>query len=519
MSEPGEKPSLQRQMVKGSAWGIGVRWALRMLGLVSTIFLARLLTPADFGIVTIAMIILGTVEIFTQTGQHLAIIRHPNPTREHYDSAWTIFIILYSALALIIFFCAPLTVIYFHEPRAMWVVRVLAFRTFINGFENVGIVDFQKHMQFQKGFLYRTLPSVVSFFVTLAAAFILRNYWALVIGILSQEFSSFVFSYVLSPFRPRLDLSKARELWSFSIWTFVRGIGVYLGNQMDRAVIGGFAGAAAMGRYEVAVDVASSPTQEINNPMMTVLFPVMATAQQDRQKMRDLYLTVLYWSALICSSTAVGVTLVTSDLVDVVLGAKWVEVKPLMPWLALAYGIGGTCYSIIPVFDTLNKPHISARIQWTNLIVGVIALVCVGIIFHDLLAIAILRFVCAILFTPANFTVLALEMNFRPRDFVAVFWRPVLASLVMAASVLGVESVMQGGLIRLAASTAVGAVSYCGAIMVLWWMIGRPDGPEKAVWHMLRFADRRRSSLTAELESGSGVIHSAAPESPSQTDG
>ena len=63
--------------------------------------LARLLTPADFGIVTIAMIILGTVEIFTQTGQHLAIIRHPNPPREHYDTAWTIFIMLYSTLALI----------------------------------------------------------------------------------------------------------------------------------------------------------------------------------------------------------------------------------------------------------------------------------------------------------------------------------------------------------------------------------------------------------------------------------
>ncbi len=62
-------------MVKGSAWTIGVRWAVRALGLVSTIFLARLLVPADFGIVTIAMIILGTVEVFTQTGQHLAI--HP----------------------------------------------------------------------------------------------------------------------------------------------------------------------------------------------------------------------------------------------------------------------------------------------------------------------------------------------------------------------------------------------------------------------------------------------------------
>ncbi len=94
--------------------------------------------------------------------------------------------------------------------------------------------------------MYRTIPSLVSFFVTLAAAFILRNYWALVIGILTQEFAGFVLSYILSPFRPRFGLSKVRELWSFSIWTLVRGIGGYLGTQMDKLVIGGFAGAAAM---------------------------------------------------------------------------------------------------------------------------------------------------------------------------------------------------------------------------------------------------------------------------------
>ncbi len=68
--------------------------------------------------------------------------------------------------------------------------------------------------------------------------------------------------------------------------------------------------------------------------------------------MRDLYLTVLYWSALICSSTAIGVAVVSSDLVDVILGAKWTAIKPLMPWLAGSIGIGGTGNSIIPVFDT-----------------------------------------------------------------------------------------------------------------------------------------------------------------------
>ena len=317
----------------------------------------------------------------------------------------------------------------------MWVVRILALKTFIAGFENVGIVDFRKHLQFHKEFLYRTLPSVASFFVTLIAAFALRNYWALVIGILSQEFAGFVLSYVLSPFRPRLDLSKARELWSFSVWTFARGIGSYLGNQVDKLVIGGFAGAAAMGRYEVAVDVSTSPSAEINTPMLSVLFPVMARAQHDRRKMRELYLTVLYWSVLICSSTAFGVALVTSDLVDVVLGDKWVAIKPLMPWLAIAAGISGTGFSIAAVFDTLNKPHISARIQWCNLIAGSIALIFVGVVFRDLFAIAITLFLCAVIFTPINFIFPARELQLRLRDFVMVIWRPALATLVMAIAV------------------------------------------------------------------------------------
>lgn len=508
---PSKPPSLQRQVAKGSAWTISVRWAARALGLVSTIILARLLMPSDFGIVTIAMIIVGTVEIFSQTGQYQAIIRHPNPTRQHYDSAWTIFIILSTSLALVILACAPLGSIYFHEPRATLVVEILALKTFIAGFENVGIVNFQKYFEFHKLFLFRTLPSLVSFFVTLAAAFILRNYWALVIGILSQEFSSFVLSYILSPFRPRLCLTKVRELWSFSLWTFFRAIGSYFGNQIDKMVIGGFAGAAAMGSYEIAVDVSSSPSSEINNPIMSVLFPVMAASQSDRKKLRELYLTVLYWSVLVCTSTAVGVAVVSNDLVDVVLGAKWVGIKPLMPWLALAYGISGFSSSLVPVFDALNKPHVSARVQWLNLFYGSGCLIFIAVYFHSLYAIALARFAGVVIYSPIYFLLLALEIDIRAQDFVAVFWRPWLASLVMAAFVLGVERLIPGGgLARLSASVLTGVLSFSATILILWLLIGCPDGPEKTLWHIMRRVRNVRqmgSVMSAELESGAGVLH------------
>ncbi|HEX4273494.1 MAG TPA: lipopolysaccharide biosynthesis protein [Rhizomicrobium sp.] len=478
--------SLVRHMLKGSAWTVGVRWAARALGLVSTLFLARLLTPKDFGIVTIAMIVVGTVEIFIQTGQHNAIIRHAAPTRAHYDTAFTIFILLSSTLAAAVFLAAPMTDIYFHEPRAIPVVRILALRTLMNGFENIGVVDFRRDLKFHRQFLYQVLPSFISFFVTLAAAFVLRNYWALVIGITVQQFSGLVLSYVLSPYRPRLSLAKVRDLWSFSIWTFLRGIGAYLSVQIDKLAIGGFAGAAAMGRYEVAMDVASSPSDEINAPMMSVLFPVMAKTQHDRAKLKELYLTVLYWSVLICRSTAIGVALVVSDLVDVVLGPQWPDVKPLMPWLALAYGLTGMAWSVYPLFDVIGKPHVAARLQWVSVLFLVCAVVPAALLFRNLQAVVQARLAYSLLTAPLLLGMLVRELDLGWRDFFLVFWRPFVASLAMTAVVLSIEHAMAGGALRLFVTVAAGALVYVGTIMTVWRTMGCPEGPEKTLWHRLR---------------------------------
>src|SRR5262245_61504418 len=78
------------RMLNGALWMIALRWAIRLTGLVSTVMLARLLMPSDFGIVAMAMIVVTTLEIFNQTGQKLVLIRLENPTKDHFDTAWTV---------------------------------------------------------------------------------------------------------------------------------------------------------------------------------------------------------------------------------------------------------------------------------------------------------------------------------------------------------------------------------------------------------------------------------------------
>ena len=86
----GSKFNADRHLVRGSAWMIGMRWAVRGLGLVSTVILARLLTPEDFGIVAMAMVVIAMLEVFTHFGTDLALLRRQELSRDYYDSAWTI---------------------------------------------------------------------------------------------------------------------------------------------------------------------------------------------------------------------------------------------------------------------------------------------------------------------------------------------------------------------------------------------------------------------------------------------
>jgi O-antigen/teichoic acid export membrane protein len=252
---------------------------------------------------------------------------------------------------------------------------------------------------------------------------------------------------------------------------------------VDRVAIGGFAGSDAMGRYYVATDIATSPSQELVGPMMSVLFPVMATVQSERDKRRKLYLTVLYWSALICASTAIGVALVADDMVDLVLGPQWQDVKPLIPWLALSYGVLGLTSGAYTALDTIGRPLISARLQWLRLIGFILAMFPVAFIFRNLEAVAALRLIITIVTAPALFFALMEPFDLLPSDFVTVLWRPISAGLLMALAVAGMNHfVPLVGSSRLVLDILVGATSYFGALLIFWLFAGRPDGPESSLW-------------------------------------
>lgn len=247
MTSAEEALSPSRQLVRGSAWMVAARWATRLIGLVSTVILARLLAPEDFGIVAIALIAVGLLETVGYAGVDLALMRPGANSREHFDTAWTIQIIQGLLIAVLLVVFAPWVGLLFSEPRTVGVVQVIALRPLISGFENIGVVAFRKELDFAKDFRFTVYTKLANFAIVVGSAYCLENYWALTIGMTSGSVIAVILSYLMHPYRPRLSLVHVREMWGFSQWLIISRVGSFLNRKTDEVVVGRLLGTSVMG--------------------------------------------------------------------------------------------------------------------------------------------------------------------------------------------------------------------------------------------------------------------------------
>lgn len=164
-----EKPktSLRSAVLKGAAWSLALRWGMRLLGLLSTVLLARLLSPSDFGLVAMAMLVVAFVQAWLAFGVDTALIQNQDATREHYDTAWTIRILQGVVVAIGVAAAAPFAATYFEEPRITAVLLVLSFAILLGASANIGVVAFRKDLEFDKEFRFQIIGKILGFVVTL----------------------------------------------------------------------------------------------------------------------------------------------------------------------------------------------------------------------------------------------------------------------------------------------------------------------------------------------------------------
>jgi O-antigen/teichoic acid export membrane protein len=299
-------------------------------------------------------------------------------------------------------------------------------------------------------------------------------------------------SYLMHPYRPRFNVSKVGEIWSYSIWLLVQSLGRFFETRIDEVAVGHVASPASMGRYTVSAELGALPMTELLEPVGRALFPNYARIAANPTLLRDIYLRVLAVAATICLSFGAGLALVSRDLIEVLLGPQWVSAAPLMVWFAAAGAINGINNTVFSVFNACGESRLSATQTWMRVVVYLPVVVWAAST-GELANFAIARLAVSALLSPTFFIRLRRVIPVTWGQLGAAVWRPFCASAIMIIAMLSTDfhALTSNVFVRLPLEAAVGGTIFIASLLSLWFIAGAPSGAESALIGLLRDRLRR----------------------------
>ena len=484
------QPTRPTTAIRGAFLSVAMRWTDRLLGTLSTVILARLLIPEDFGLVAMAMVAVGFFDVLLDLGVGAALIQHDHAGREEFSTAWTLRLAQCVVTALLLVALAPVVADYYDDPRVIDVLRVAAITVIVGGLENIGTVSFQRNMELGRDFQFVVFKRLVKVACTVGLAIAMRSYWALILGSLVSRLMGVGASYWMSRFRPHLTLSRISSIWTFSQWSLLTGIARYLNGAIPRLVLGGRANAAALGTYSVGEDIAMLPTSELLAPLGRVMFPAFAAAKNSQGELLRLVTLAQAVQALLAIPLSLGVVLVADDAIPLILGQQWTSAVPIAQIVALTGVASALGYSPGYMLTVTGRMHVLCGYTWakTLLLVLLILLVFRG---ADAERIAMAGLVTSVIGLVALQAIAWKALpGFGGVRFWSQTWRPMVSAALMtvAVSAISVALVDVERLPRLIAKVGAGVSVYGLSTLVLWLAAGKPLGAESYLlkWALVR---------------------------------
>lgn len=338
MKHPGG--SLTQQTVVGLLWTLYGKGAYAVLQLVVVGVLARFVSPADFGVVSAALIVIGVSTMFSRLGLGPALVQRPELEQRHIDTAFFSSVLLGLALGGLVWFLAPAAAAFFRIPGVQPVLRALSVVFPLQGLAAVAGSLLLRELRFR----YMANVDVISYglgygAVGITAALFGMGVWALVLGQVTHNVVKTTILLIGHP--PRLwslpDRGAFRELMYFGGGFTLAKVANQLAQQGDYLVVGRFLGPAALGYYGRAYNLMSAPASGFGTILDSVLFPMMARVQNDAKRLATAYRRGVALIALVVLPASAALVVLAPEAIHVVLGPRWVPV--IVPFEILAAGM------------------------------------------------------------------------------------------------------------------------------------------------------------------------------------
>jgi len=388
--------SLTSRVQSGVIWNAISVSSTYLAGLVRLIVVARLLAPADFGLIGMALTVVTGLNALTTIGVEISVIKAKFKSDEelftHLDTLWTVDLIRRVLLAILLAVLAYPASRFYREDRLYQILILFSLLPFIQGFQNIGLLIYRKMIDFRRIVWLELATNFLTAATTIALVVWTRNVWALVLSQLVSALIGVVLSYVFHPYRPhpRIDKGALKLVLGFGKYAFMLGVLGYVMMMADNILLGKLYSAAVLGTYVIAYNLAVLPLHGIATVIVSVTFPAYAeisggnsvvnkglsgTGRQftpdpsllsggkENQRLERAFVRVFATSSTLLALTTALLLLLGEEIVVFLYGTKWAAAGTILRILALLVFCKGHATLVSPLVVSMRGIAPDAKIK------------------------------------------------------------------------------------------------------------------------------------------------------------
>lgn len=468
--------------LRAGLWSIAGRLASKVLDFLSLLVLARLLTPADFGLIAMGMTVVLVVEAILELPLSHALLRLQDPPESAFDTAFTLSVLRGLTIAVILG-CISIPLAHFYaEPRLTPLVCAQALAPILRGLVSPRMTTLQRQLDFRWNVAIEVAGKVAALTAACIVAVQTRSYWALVAATVVGPGVMTLLSYAVAPHRPRLRLTDWSHFASMTGWFSLSQLLLSINWQLDKFVLGRFVNPAALGRFFMAENIASIPGNAITGPLSG---PVMASLASLRtpEALRDAYRKASNAYVMLGLPFNLGLALLAEPLALVVLGREWVASATLLRWIAFSNLL---ILPVLPVSLLAMVTNRTRSVAWQSAIGLAVRLpaTIVGVAYFGIPGALCARFLANACILVTGTSIVSDTIDVGRVHQLKALGRPALIALLFSVF-LTIENrvlalVAPGSALVGATALAIAAAGVCYAALCFgtWTLAGRPPGIE-----------------------------------------
>lgn len=454
---------IKKKTLSGLMWRYAERCGAQGISFIVSIVLARLLTPADYGLIGLITVFIAIAGVFASSGLGQALVQRKNADEVDFSTVFYYSIAFSIILYLILFAVAPVIANFYNEPKLIGVIRVLGFSVIIGAVNSTQQAYVQKTMQFKRFFWATLGGTLISAFVGIAMAYKGMGVWALVAQHLTNQVIDTVVLWCTVKWRPvlKFSLKSMKELFSYGWKLLCSSLLDTTYNNIYSLIIGKFYSSADLGHYNRGKQFPMLIIQNINSAIDSVLFPVLSEVQDDKARFKAMTRRSIVTSTFFIFPAMAGLAAVATPLVRFLLTDKWLPAVPFIQFCCIIYALLPVHTANLQAIKAAGRTDIFLKLEIIKKVVGISILVAT--IRYGLMIMMIGRCLGAVISSFINAYPNKKLLGYSYLEQIKDILPSLILSLVMAGAILPITLLPINSLIQMILQVIIGAGIYLGA--------------------------------------------------------